>query len=539
MMHRSVRNPLVDTKLTLRWLGVLALSALIVAGAYLTVEHVNPAIVRRIAHRLARYAGMVGFHGQVLERPVIEDAMQRASLPAFQDLPAAKANELTAALPTDETYVEWTRSNGDASSSRYSSLTQITRNNVAKLQVAWVYHSQDGKANIQCNPIIVEGIMYAPTAGNYLVALDAETGREIWRFRPSGQPALRGLIYWRGDTVRGPRVYFTSGDFLFALDAKTGSPAAGFGRNGKIPSGGVVAPAIYRNVIVVANWNLVLGYDIETGTKLWEFAVLEKPSSLWDDPDQGGNSWGGIAMDTRRGIAYISTGSPHPNFLGFDHIGQNESANSVIALEAASGRKLWSFQEIRHDIWDLDIPAPPNLVTVMHDGKQVDAVAQVTKIGNTLLLDRISGKPLFPYQLRRAPVSKLPGERTWPYQPVFPFPEPFARQVFTEGDITNLSPEAHAFVAKQVKNANYGWFEPFEPGKPTVYYGIHGGAEWTGASFDPTTSWLFVSANELPWIMTVVPTRAGIARDPRLGPTVGEKIYANECAGCHGINRKG
>lgn len=537
MMSRSARTTLSGTRVTLRWLSVLALIILIPTGAYLAVEQVRPAIIPKIRYRLARYAGALGIHGKVVERPVIEDAIQRASLPDHEDMPAAKTAELTPASPTDETYVEWTRSQGDASSSRYSSLTQINRDNVANLQVAWIYHSGDGKANIQCNPIVADGIMYAPTAGKYIVAIDAATGREIWRFKPDGQPALRGLIYW--NTALGPRVYFTSGDFLYALDAKTGAPAGGFGRNGRVPSGGVVAPAIYQKVIVVANWNLILGYDITTGKQLWEFDVLGKPSSLWDDPDRGGNTWGGIAMDTRRGIAYVSTGSPHPNFLGFDHIGQNEAANSVIALEATSGRKLWSFQEIRHDIWDLDIPAPPNLVTVTHDGKRVDAVAQVTKIGNTLLLDRVSGKPLFPYQLRRAPVSKLPGERTWPYQPVFPFPEPFARQVFTEGDITNLSPEAHAFVAMQVKNANYGWFEPFEPGKPTVYYGVHGGAQWTGAAFDPGTGRLYVSANELPWIITVVPTRVGITRDPRRGATPGETVYLNKCAECHGVNRKG
>src|SRR5665213_1382637 len=462
-------NDSARQKLGLRLAGLLVLNLVMLTAAYAVIEQVNPAIMRKIGHRLARYASIMGVRAKVVESTTIEDAIQRASLPEHENLPAAATSELTPALPRDEKYVEWTRSHGDASSSRYSSLTQINRDNVGNLQVAWTYHSQDGKANIQCNPVIAEGIMYAPTAGNYMVAVNAETGREIWRFKPSGQPAARGLIYWPGNSVLGPRVYFTSGDFLFALDAKTGSPAAGFGRSGKIPSGGVVAPAIYQNVIVVANWNLVLGYDIATGKQLWEFAVFQKAPSFWDDPDRGGNVWGGIAMDTQRGVAFISTGSPHPNFIGFDHVGQNEYANSVIALDAKSGRKLWSFQEIRHDIWDLDIPASPNLVTVTHDGKQIDAVAQVTKIGNTLLLDRVTGKPLFPYQLRRAPTSKLPGERTWPYQPVFALPQPFARQVFTQADITDLSPEAHAFVAKQVKNANYGWFEPFEPGKPTVY----------------------------------------------------------------------
>lgn len=365
------------------------------------------------------------------------------------------------------------------------------------------------------------------------------TGKEIWRFKPEGQPAMRGLVYWEGNGRTGARVFFTSGDFLYSLDAKSGLPAGGFGQKGRVRSGGVVAPAIDEDAIVVANWNVVLGYDIVTGRQLWEFDVLGKPSSFFDDPDRGGNCWGGMAMDARRGIVYVSTGSPHPNFLGFEHTGENRYANSVIALEAKTGRLLWSFQEIRHDIWDLDIPAPPNLVTVTRDGRRVDAVAQVTKIGNTLLLDRVTGKPLFPYRLRRAPVSKLPGERTWPYQPIFRLPEPFARQEFTPDDITDLSAEAHAFVAKQVEKANYGWFEPFEPGKPTIYYGLLGGAEWTGAAYDPATSWLYVNANELAWTIKVVRTKLGVIRDTRQGETAGEKTYLKFCAGCHGADRKG
>jgi quinoprotein glucose dehydrogenase len=244
-------------------------------------------------------------------------------------------------------------------------------------------------------------------------------------------------------------------------------------------------------------------------------------------------------MDSKRGIVYASTGSPHPNFLGLDHPGPNEHANSVLALDARSGRLLWCFQEIRHDIWDLDIPAPPNLVTVTHEGKRVDAVAQVTKIGNTLLLDRTSGKPLFPYRLRRAPVSLLPGETTSPYQPVFDLPQRFARQIFTRDDVTNLSPQAHAYVEKQLAGANFGWFQPFEPGKPTVYFNVHGGAQWTGAAFDPHSGMLYVSANELPWIMTVQRVRAGATRDPHQPPTPGEAAYRQYCAACHAVNRKG
>ncbi len=298
-----------------------------------------------------------------------ESAGERQSLPEYQDVPAAATSELTPALLDRETPTGWTRSQGDSASSRYSGLNQITKSNVQKLQVAWTYHSRDGAANIQCTPVIVDGALYAPTAGNYVVALNAQSGSELWRFKPGGHPAQRGLTYWQGNAAAGARLFFTSGPFLFALDPKTGRPVDGFGKGGKVSAGGMVSPVIYQDVIVVANFNVINGYDVASGRRLWAYNVLGPPETKADDDvDRGANVWGGMSLDTSRGIVYFATGSPHPNFIGVDHPGQNKGANSVIALEAKTGRHVWSFQEIRHDIWDLDTPAPPNLVTVMHDG---------------------------------------------------------------------------------------------------------------------------------------------------------------------------
>ena len=465
-----------------------------------------------------------------------EDSQARGRLPEFKEVPAASLSSLTPATPFPDGQGQWTRSQGDASSSRYSSLNQINRKNVAQLKVAWTYHSNDGKANVQATPVIVDNVLYAPTAGNFVVALDAASGRELWRFRPGGHPAQRGLLYWAGDGVASPRLFFTSGASLLALDPKTGQPVREFGKGGRVPSGGTVSPVVAKNVIVAANFNVVSGYDAKSGRRLWSFCVLGKEDG--QSGDHGANVWGGMAADVNRGIIYVATGAPHPNFIGIDHPGDDQHADSVLALDARTGRLLWSFQEIRHDIWDLDIPAPPNLVTVLHDGKRVDAVAQVTKLGNTLLLDRLTGEPLFPYRLRRAPVSKLPGERTAPYQPVFSLPEPFARQQFDLADVTTLSDPAHTFVLRQAQKANYGWFQPFEPGKPTVYYNVNGGAEWTGASFDPQSGRLYVSANEIPWIMTVLKTRVRFASSPS-SPSPGEQGFLQYCSGCHGADRKG
>jgi quinoprotein glucose dehydrogenase len=475
-----------------------------------------------------------------LASAAIESAAERQALPEYRDVPAARAADLTPALSSNEQHDSWTRSQGDAGSNRYSSLNQITRDNVRNLKVAWIYHSHDGNANVQCTPVIADGMLFAPTSGNFLVALDAASGKELWRFKPVGHPAQRGLVYWPGNRTQKATLFFTSGPFLFALDAKSGQPVKSFGDGGRVPSGGMVSPVIFANVIVAANFNVISGYDIACGQKLWTFNVMPpRPAASQDDGDRGANVWGGMSLDAQRGIVYISTGSPHPNFIGIDHPGDNKNANSVIALDAKTGLSKWSFQEIRHDIWDLDIPAPPNLVTVTHDGKRVDAVAVVTKLGNTLLLDRVTGKNLFAYRLRRAPTSKLPGEITSAYQPAFSLPQPFTRQEFTPEDITTLSPEAHSFVEKQVKNANFGWFQPFEPGKPTVYYNVHGGAQWTGASFDPQSGLLYVTANEIPWIMSVLRTRENSANAHSQTPSNGELVFRQYCAACHAENRKG
>jgi quinoprotein glucose dehydrogenase len=486
----------------------------------------------------------------------VEDAKARVALPEFKEIPAAKPGKLTAAAnwPRVESMTNWHRSLGDATSSRFSALAQINRGNVKRLEVAWTYRSKDGAGNLQCNPIIVNGVMFAPTAGHHIVALNAATGAELWRFKPEIRkggmrledfPARRGLVYWPGDGQAPARILFTCGNWIYALDPKTGRPTDGFGENGRtvLPTGGTVAGAIFKNVLVVPGFNRdVFGYDLRNGQRLWTFHTLPQPGEFghdtWSRVSDGANCWGGMALDETRGIAYVATGSPKPNFVGTGHHGDNLFSNCILALDALTGKRLWHFQEIRHDIWDLDIPAPPNLVTVTRAGRRVDAVAQVTKLGNTLLLDRVTGEPLFPVRLRRAPASKLPGEWTAPYQPDIELPEPFARQQFSRTDVTPRSDEAREYIEKRVANVNTGWFEPFEEGKPTVLYNIHGGAEWTGAAFDPANGYLYVSANEIPWIVTVFRDDREPPRDPK-NPTLGEKLYQQNCASCHGPDRIG
>ncbi|MCF6284246.1 MAG: PQQ-binding-like beta-propeller repeat protein [Candidatus Hydrogenedentes bacterium] len=478
--------------------------------------------------------------------PTVEDPARRAALPEYQVIPAADDATLTPAngYPKGAAYTTWQRSHGDNSNSRFSALDQINRDNVKDLRVAWAYRFGDGKGNIQCNPVIVGDTLYTPAPKNTLVALDARTGEEKWRFTGEGRPAHRGLTYWPGWGTHAPRLLVSAGRELWALDPNTGVPIADFGNDGRIVTGEVrVASAVFQNVIVLPGYAKdVFGYDVVSGERLWTFHTIPEPGEYghdtWDGPELGANCWGGMALDDQRGIAYIATGSPKPNFVGVYHKGSNLFANCVIALDALTGKRRWHFQEIRHDIWDLDIPAPPNLVTVMHNGTMVDAVAQVTKIGNTLLLDRLTGRSLFPFRMRRAPVSKLPGEQTWSYQPDVELPEPFSRQTFSPEDITTRSEEATAYVRQIVDNANYGWFEAFEENKATIFYGLHGGAEWTGAATDPRNGRLYVSANELPWVITLFQP-VEIRRDPNLPPSRGQEVYVERCLECHGTNMEG
>lgn len=473
-----------------------------------------------------------------------------ADAPATIVIPAAQPEELTRAngWPSAESFREWNRSLGGPTSNRFSGLTQIDKTNVAKLEVAWTYQSGDGKANVQCNPIIVDGVMYAPTAGWNIVALDAATGKELWRFTPEkmgkrleDQPARRGLLYWSGDGQAPARVIFGAGNWIYALDPKTGQPIEGFGQKGRteIPTGATTVGAVHRQMLVVAGYlGDVFGYDVRTGEKRWTFNTRPQPGEYghetWSQVEQGANCWGGIALDESRGIAYIGLGSPKPNFFGMGHLGDNLFSNCVLALDAQNGKRLWHFQELRHDIWDWDIPAPPNLVTVERHGIKVDAVAQVTKMGNTLLLDRVTGQPLFDFELSRVATKALPGDIAAPYQPTPKFPQAFSRQAYTLADQPG-DEAAKAAVALVVGRSNLGPFPHIEEAKPTLMFNIHGGAEWTGASADPLGR-LYVTSNEIPWFITCY-------RDddpaPAKPPTAGEQVYMTICFACHGPDRKG
>lgn len=486
--------------------------------------------------------------------PTIEDAAARAALPEFKMIPAATAAELTPAVPVPmEPFGRWARSQGDNGARRYSTLRQITRDNVRDLEIAWTFRSGDGAANVQCTPIVADGLLYAPTPGRAIVALDAATGVERWRKqleaapgkRLQDAPARRGLVYWPGDRENAPRILFGAGDWIYAVDPKTGKSLTGFGEGGRTPieTGATASGAVFKHVFVtIGLFGDVYGYDVRTGKPLWRFHSIaqgaEFGAETWDGPQSGANGWSGLSVDDQRGIVFAALGAPRPDMVGVGRLGDNLFSNCVLALDVLTGKRLWHFQDLRHDIWDLDVCAPPNLVTIERDGRRIDVVTCMGKSGHLFVLDRVTGKSIFPVRLRRAPTSKLPGERTSPYQPDPELPEPISRSEFKPADITDRTPEARDFVLKTVARSNYGFFEPFTEGKPTLYIGSRGGAEWSGAAVDVPTGRLYVTSNRWVSKITVIANDER-ERDPKFPPSAGENHYALHCAACHGPTRAG
>ncbi len=501
-------------------------------------------------------------------------------LPIYKTVQPATAKELTrtGSLIPGDYFNSWTRSHGNAMSNRYSVLRQINTSNVAKLEVAWIYRSES-KANIQANPIFVNGMAIFPIPGNYIVAVDGVTGKEQWRFHTRGKPAIRGLVWWPGNKATDPRIYFPAGSNLYALSLE-GKPVPEFGQGGVV--GGknmsLVAPVIANGTIIypvigypVPGGGVVKGIDVASGEILWKTPLLEplpegdagvvdtygggypwsdKARDLADiiefspeagvgiaDTYGGGNPWSGVSVDEARGLAYVTTGNPKPDFIGTSRPGNNRHANSVVAIDVRNGNIVWSFQEIAHDIWDKDIASPPILTQIARGGGLVDVVVALTKHGNTIVLDRVSGKPIYPWRLKRAPRSDLRGEKTAAYQPAVELPEPFAKQTFGVQDLTNLGPGNFAFARDILEHANSGAFPTFSPGKDTIYFGLRGGAEWPGGVVDPATHILYVCSNDVPWRIQLINV-TGLDQ-MSFPPSPQRKSYIKHCAVCHGPGLQG
>ena len=470
---------------------------------------------------------------------------------------------------------DWPVTGGEPGNSRYAALDQIDRANVSRLRVAWTYHTGDAPAGarseIQATPIVVDGVLYTTTPALAVVALRADSGTLVWRFDPfEGRTpeshVNRGVAYWESGGDR--RILFTAGTRLYALDAATGRPVPGFGTGGWVELGAglgrdvtgayllATSPGVvYRDLLIQGTRvgeeqgsapGHVRAYDVRTGRVRWTFHTIPRPGEYGYDSwpadawrtAGGANSWAGMAVDEERGAVYVPTGSATPDFYGGDRVGANLFANTLLALDAATGKRLWHFQTVHHDLWDRDLPAAPNLLAVTHDGRRVDAVAQITKSGFVFLFDRQTGRPLFTVEERPAPASDLAGEQAWPTQPVPVKPAPFARQRFTEEDVTDRSPQARAAVLERFRRLRGGHlYAPPSREGTVVLPGFDGGGEWGGAAVDIESGVLYVNASHVPWIAAMretarAATGGGAAR-------AGPAVYAAACASCHGADRRG
>jgi quinoprotein glucose dehydrogenase len=496
---------------------------------------------------------------------------------------AALAGFLSAcesAAPSDQTkeFREWKTYGGDPKNHRYSALNQINTDNVQNLQVAWTYHTgvtdTSNKAQMQCQPIVIDGVLYATSSRISVLAIKAATGELLWQFDPfkhwggenSWAGTNRGVTYWESGDDK--RILCSAGSSLFALDAHTGQPIPTFGDSGRIDlqrdldyhkdkflivanTPGVIYKDLYITGMRLsegldAGPGHIRAFDVRTGKRKWIFHTIPHPGEpgyeTWEDKESyrkigGANNWAGMSLDEERGIVFVPIGSASYDFWGGNRKGQNLFANCLLALDANTGKRLWHFQTIHHDLWDRDLPAPPNLVTITQDGKKVDAVAQITKHGFVFLFDRVTGKPLFPIQETPVPTSDLKGEQAWATQPIPTLPKPYMRQNFEESDIIDISPEHQQEIAERFKKLRSGnMFIPPSTQGAVLFPGFDGGGEWGGASFDPESGLLYVNSNEMPWTITMQENQ--LATGGTLADR-GKNLYVGNCANCHGTDRKG
>lgn len=473
---------------------------------------------------------------------------------------------------------DWPSYLGDDERSHYSRLSQINTQNVSELEVAWTYRpgtaGPGSLTQIQCNPLIVDGVFYGTTALQVLVALDAATGRERWRFDPTkdgrsrtSDRRHRGVVHWAAGDDR--RILLAHDHFLYAIDASSGRPILSFGDQGAIdfraglggsaranesmPVGSGTPGVIFEDLYILSTRTAevmgaapgdVRAYDVRTGRLAWTFHTIPHPGEFgyetwpagaWTSAG-GANCWAGMALDAKRGLVFVPTGSAVYDFWGGRRLGENLFANSLICLDARTGRRVWHYQIVHHDLWDRDLPAPPTLLTVQRNGVRIDAVAQVTKAGHIFVFDRVTGAPVFPIDERPVPSSDLPGEVAWPTQPVPTKPAPISRQTVTAEDLTTLTPAAHRNALERFARLRQSLlFQPPSREGTIVAPGQDGGAEWGGAAADPAGV-LYVNGSDTPGIVTMVDVAAG------RGGTSGNwprNNYLRLCAGCHGIDRSG
>jgi quinoprotein glucose dehydrogenase len=476
----------------------------------------------------------------------------------------------------------WATYAGSKEGNRYSSNQQINLQNVKQLKVAWVYSSNDKDTLMhsqnECNPIAVDGVLYGTSPKLKLFALDAATGVQKWLFDPAMADSAnnrlsifhicRGVVYWQDENGDNKRIFYSVGPRTYAIDADNGQPIKNFGKGGYIDLtqdldrktnsfvAGTTPGIIYKDLLIIgarvdesedAAPGHIRAYNTLTGKLAWIFHTIPHPGEIgyntWPDSTAwkrlgSANNWSGMALDEKRGIVYIPTGSVGGDFYGGNRKGPDLFANCLLALDAATGKYIWHYQVIHHDLWDRDLPANPNLVTIRHDGKTIDAVAQITKHGFVFVFDRTNGKPVFPINEEPVPTNGLPGEEPWPTQPIPTLPQPFTRQHFGPGDVTDISPATHADMLAKYKKVKYNArFTPPTKEGGFVFPGFDGGGEWGGAAVDPESSIMYISTNETPSVQIMIDVPKAVNTNTLQG--MGHAVYNNHCIACHGPGLKG
>jgi quinoprotein glucose dehydrogenase len=456
---------------------------------------------------------------------------------------------------------DWPVYGGSRNNDHYSGLAQINRSNVKRLAVAWTFDTEE-TGGLQTSPIEIDEVLYGITPTQKIFAIDAATGKQLWKFDSGikGTQPDRGLAYWSDGKEK--RILVGVMNFLYALDARTGTPISSFGANGRVDlreglgrdpatqSIYLTSPGVvYKDLIIVGGREPetlpappgdIRAFDVRSGKLRWSFHTIPHPGEFgyetWPKnawkTSGAANNWAGMSVDGKRGIVYVPTGSAAMDFYGADRVGDDLFSDCLLALNAETGERIWHFQEVHHDIWDRDLPAPPVLLTVKHDGKEIEAVAQTSKQGFVYLFDRTTGQPLFPIESKKYPASTVPGEVAAAEQPLPAKPAPFARQRLTEEMLTTRTPEVHQWALEQFRKfRSEGQFLPFTVDKDTVVFpGFDGGAEWGGPAVDRETGILYVNANDVVWTGALTENRGG---------NTARAIYLNQCGVCHGEQLKG
>ncbi len=474
---------------------------------------------------------------------------------------------------------DWPNYGGNKAGNRYSPLDAINKSNVGQLAVAWTFDTGEnddpsGRGHeIQCQPIVVDGVLYGTTPELHLFAIDAADGKLLWKFAPAyirqRFNTNRGVVYWENGSDK--RILYSSGSDLYAIDAVTGKPVQGFGKKGIVdlhaglgeglghPVDSLMVTAttpgvLYKNTLIIGSSvseggdaapGHVRAFDVVTGKLLWVFHTIPLPGEpgyeTWPRDAYrkigGANCWGGLAVDEKRGTVYFGTGSPSSDFYGGARTGEDLYANCIVAVQAETGKLQWYYQTVRHDLWDRDIPCPPNLMTIKHDGRALDVVVQTTKDGMVYVLDRDSGRSVFPVEERPVPTDGLPGEHPWAMQRYPAKPAPLSRQTLADSDLTTLSPDAHAFAEKRFQQIHrpYNKFLPPDT-TGTLLLGYSGGAEWGGNAGD-SDGIFYTNANEAFWDLQLISV-AGWKKELS-ALSQGNALYITNCSACHGMDRKG